>query len=81
MVGPCPECQKEVLTSRDLVGEEIVDRCLHCESLLPRKTLRWSSPKAVVALGYIIEGYQDEHSQDEGSRGCRGGACGVQQPV
>ena len=78
-VGPCPDCDRQVLTSRDLVDDELIARCLHCEAPLDSDTIQWAAPKDVVELGYFIDGYQVPDSESK-EGGCRGGACGVQQP-
>ena len=77
LIGPCGGCGRVVLTARDLLDEELVDRCIHCEELLSGEDLEWAEPARVVELGYFIDGYRPESS--DGERGCRGGSCGVQQ--
>lgn len=76
-VGPCPKCTRSVVTARDLTNDKLVDRCIHCDTLLSSAELSWASAREVVELGYFIDGYRDEVTEKE--RGCRGGACGVQQ--
>lgn len=77
LLGSCSSCEKVVLTARDLKDDELVDRCIHCDTLLPSEKLRWAAPSEVVSLGYFIDGYRDPEEATE--RGCRGGSCGVQQ--
>lgn len=78
LIGPCPKCQRQVLTARDLAGEDLIDICMHCESPIAADKLSWAEPLEVVELGYFIDGFQGQGCDSEG--GCRDGACGVQQP-
>ena len=77
-IGSCPACDRLVLTARDLIDDELVDCCLHCEHPFEGEQIRWAPPKEVVELGYFIDGY--EHPDLTAESGCNGGSCGVQQP-
>lgn len=71
----CPTCQREVVVEWTLdEADELVSLCIHCSDVLA-VTHHVSLPDA-VELGYVAPGFEPPH----GERGCRDGACGVQQP-
>ncbi len=76
--APCPHCDRPVLTARDLVDEDLRDRCVHCDHLFDPEEISWAAPDEVLAMGYFIEGFD---SQPSSERGCKGGTCGVRQPA
>lgn len=78
LVGPCPDCQQEVLTARELVDEQLVDVCLHCEYQFEDGVVESVSASRVAEMGYVIDGFEDDDCETHG--GCRGNSCGVQQP-
>lgn len=78
LVGPCPDCNREVLTARELVDQTVADVCLHCEYRFDRRALEWASASRIAEMGYVIDGYQEDDCETHG--GCRGASCGVQQP-
>lgn len=81
-VGHCPQCQRRVLTARDLVDDALVEVCMHCSSNLSARapeSLRWAEALELVELGYFVDGFETEDCDSGG--GCRDGACGVRQPA
>ncbi len=82
LVVHCPQCAREVLTARDLDADgQLVDVCLHCAARLDRQapSARWLDADALSQRGYFVDGSEAKASR-HGTRGCRGGSCGVQQP-
>lgn len=78
----CSECDREVLTARDLDADDhIVDVCLHCETTVDRAddSARWVDAHALTEHGYFVDGLETAQDRHGGS-GCRDGSCGVQQP-
>lgn len=78
LVGPCPKCQRRVVAAKELIGDNLVDVCSHCEAPLDYDECDWAGPQEVVDLGYFIDGFQGAGCGSDG--GCRDGACGVKQP-
>lgn len=74
-VAECETCASTVLTYADVEGDTLIHRCVHCDSTAA--DLSWREPFEIVQLGYRLDGVVDPHAK----RGCRGGACGVQQRV
>lgn len=77
-VGFCPVCDRDVLTARQLVDDQLANVCLHCDHEFDQQDLQWWSARRVSKLGYVIDGYDDGECDTHG--GCRDGSCGVQQP-
>lgn len=78
----CAQCQREVLSACDLDAHgDMVDVCLHCGTHLDRddESARWVDADFLDAHGYFVEGNQRRDDR-HGGGGCRGKACGVQQP-
>ncbi len=75
-IAPCPACDRHVLLEAAILEGDLIHICFHCGAPTDRETIEWVSEDAINRSGYITEGWQDPH----GERGCRGGACGVQQP-
>ena len=72
----CEACEQKVLTYGDLKDEKLVLCCLDCNALVEEKNEKDSfSPDELQKMGYNF-GIKD----DSGKKGCRDGACGIQQP-
>lgn len=72
----CQDCEQKVLTYGDLENEiDLVLRCLDCNVIIEEKEAPSSfSPDELQKMGYNL-GIKD----DSGKKGCRDGACGIQQ--
>lgn len=80
-VGHCPQCERTVLTARDLDDDALVEVCMHCScnlSSLNPQTLQWAEADQLVELGYFVDGFEPEDCDSHG--GCNDGSCGVRQP-
>lgn len=84
LVVDCPGCARSVLTARDLDDDgQLVDVCLHCETVLAADapSARWLDARAVLALGYFVDGVAEPQDDGCSTGGCNGGSCGIQQPA
>ena len=73
----CTSCEKQVLLEANLDADGGLEHvCFHCGTKVEPALIRWLTEDQVNRSGYITEGWRDP----DASRGCRGGACGVQQP-
>ncbi len=80
LVGPCSTCAVEkVLTVKRWKGDDLVEACFHCETVMTGAELTWIGPRELLRLGYSIVGLDDEGCDSHG--GCRGRECGVRQPA
>lgn len=77
-IGPCPNCERKVLTARVDKGDQWGDVCLHCGHAFKSDNLVWVPLRIVADLGYALDGSEEDECDSHG--GCRDGACGVQQP-
>lgn len=75
-VSHCETCETERLTYGDVVEDQIVRKCLNCDSPIASE-IDWRTADETTELGYAIEGHQPPSEK----RGCKDGACGVQQPL
>ena len=69
-VGDCPNCGPNSL---GVWAPNILTQCVKCDGIL--ENLAWIDAESLVKAGYRLDGVKLS-----GSRGCRSGACGVQQP-
>jgi len=70
--GACGDCDDHCLGAH-IPGDD--PSCVHCGTRLEQ--IEWVSAEELVARGYRLDGVQTK----DGKKGCRTGACGVQQPV
>lgn len=70
--GTCAGCEDRCLGSH-VPGAE--PSCVHCGGRLGE--IEWVSAQELVLRGYRLDGVQAK----DGKKGCRSGACGVQQPA
>lgn len=77
-VAPCPECDETRLLRAILnTHDDLTHVCTNCETPIEESAIEWKTIEEINKSGYITEGWVDPH----GKRGCRGGACGIQQPA
>lgn len=79
-VGPCPDCERQVLVERKIGDDALIEACLHCGHRFEPETLLWVSLRKIADLGYAVDGI-DEADECDTHGGCRDGECGVQQPI
>ena len=78
LVASCPRCERDpVLLVWALLGDELVTRCLHCDTPVDQELARPADPDELADLGYDVGGAP---ANEHGERGCRDGQCGVRQP-
>jgi hypothetical protein len=55
LVGPCPDCNRDVLTHVDIgPSSELVRHCLHCDAVLAEPSLTLVSGADLEAHGYAV---------------------------
>ena len=69
-VGDCPNCGPDSL---GVWAPDVQTLCVKCDEIL--ENLTCVDAQSLVETGYRLDGVKVS-----GSRGCRSGACGVQQP-
>ena len=75
-LAPCPRCGAETLVFQRPTAGGAEACCVDCDSPVDVATIRWSEPGLVHRAGYSLGLPEQPH----GERGCRSGACGIQQP-
>ena len=75
----CPQCDSEVLTGMDLVGDVLTPICMECGDSLGDQdgNERWVSAEELHQLGYSLPSVVAPVTK----KGCSNGQCGIQQPA
>ena len=78
----CPRCDAIQLAHRILHDGELAWACHSCDTpLAPGASVQWVEPQALEEVSLTLDGKPVLPPSQAPSKGCRGGACGVQQAI